>query len=491
MLALLCAPLTPVGASEVPSARTPACTDPAPAYAYLSSLRRGLGLAALEPSAALARAAERHARYLERNRPAGGPGGAVDGHAEVAGRPGFTGATPDARALQAGYPHEAVLENVYTGAGDVRAAVDGLMSGIYHRFGFLDPLMDQLGVGACGGSHVFAMGRADLERLCTDPPGDALYVAPVPIACAGGVALDASYMGRFCAAPPEAALLREAGEFVKPCGEGVRVARRWWEAFCKDPPPAALHRQGSLYATPCPALPSRRVGADYLERLRRERLARAPRHVGWPEERLGPVHPAFANERPDPMPGHRETGYPVSVELNPALVARVAVEAFKLFRVLPGGGEEPVAPTRLLDQASDPNRRLSAHQFALFPLQRLAWGARYRVEVRARLDGRAEVLSWSFATRDLGMAVHRVGTGAARIRYATGQPLALDLSGAGGLDSGLGEVRAWAQGQVPVRLEAIDRSTLQVEVGAATCAPVRIERGARPLAELNAADCSP
>ena len=478
-------------AAESRRAPGPGCGDAADAYAYLNTLRRGLGLGELAPSPTLARAAESHARYLEQNRPAQGWAARVDAHAEAASRPGFTGEHPQARAVHAGYPHDAVSENVHTGAQDAREAIDGLMSGIYHRFGFLDPLLDQVGIGVCGVSFVFKMGRRDLEALCVTPPREALYEEPFGVSCPDGTLLDAAYMERFCASPPEFALLRGGGEFVKPCGEDVRVARRWWEKFCKSPPPAARHRQGALYATPCPAAPERRVGAQYLEALRRNRLARAPRYLAWPQERRGPVSPAFSNERPDPMPDRRETGYPASIEFNPERVGTVVLESFRLRRLVPDGGEAAVGPTRLLSRETDPNGRLSAHQFALFPLERLGWGARYRAEVLARVDGRPDAISWTFATRELGMPVQRLGPRVTRVRYAPGEPLALDLSASGGLDPALGDLRAWGASVAQLRLEVIDRSTVRIEIESAACDPIRLERGGRRLAELVADGCPP
>jgi uncharacterized protein YkwD len=491
-LLLGCALAGSSGATAAPRGEAPraeGCRDGAAAQAYLNRLRLALRLPELAGSEALGRAAESHAAYLGRSRARGAPAGVVDGHAESPGRPGFTGETPDARALHAGYPHQAVSENVYSGGEDPREAVDRLMSGIYHRFGFLDPDLDQVGVGACGTSHVFLMGRADLERVCAQPPVEALFVAPYPVACDGGLLLDAGYMERWCASPPREALLRGSGEYVQPCGEGVRVAIRWWKAFCASPPAAGRHRQGSHYATPCANAPERRIAAQYLDALKQRRLERGPRYVAWPQDGVGTVEPSFSNERPDPVPDRQETGYPPSIEFNPAHVGQVSVEAFRLYRVLDDGTQEPVPVTRLLSQRSDPNRRLSAHQFALFPLARLRWGSRYRVEVRAVVDGRSETVSWTFATRSLGMPVHRVHGAPTRIRYAPGRPLAIDLTSAGDREREGEDLSVWARGGVPVGLDSVDRSTLRIEIGAATCDPIQLRRGQRVLAELVAEGC--
>lgn len=104
--------------------------------------------------------------------------------------------------------------------------------------------------------------------------------------------------------------------------------------------------------------------------------------------------PYFQGERPDPMPGYDFTGNPVSIAFGDS-AGRIEKISFKLFQ----GGEE-IVPTHLLHHQNDPNRQLTPHQFALFPLQPLAYDTEYRAEfVYRRNGGRREKAEWTFRTQ--------------------------------------------------------------------------------------------
>ena len=149
------------------------CEGPAlgsTALDYLNTLRASAGMVALSRNAALETAAANHADYLALNQ--------VTGHYENSADPGFTGATPAERAAYAGYLSTQVLENVALDGGDAYKAIDSLMSAIYHRFGFLDLGIDEIGIGINSPHFTFDMGNSLLNALCggTSFSGSGSYV---------------------------------------------------------------------------------------------------------------------------------------------------------------------------------------------------------------------------------------------------------------------------------------------------------------------------
>lgn len=106
----------------------------------LNEIRESMGMNTLVHNDYLALAAQAHASYLVRND--------VTSHNEIPGLLGFTGRTPADRALKAGYLSTQVSENLSTKNRDSQSSIDGLFSAIYHRFGFLDVGIDEIGVGA-------------------------------------------------------------------------------------------------------------------------------------------------------------------------------------------------------------------------------------------------------------------------------------------------------------------------------------------------------
>ncbi len=132
---------------------------------YLNSLRQKAGLGTFYANTELEKAAAAHAGYLAKNR--------TDGHGESPSLPGFTGEDPAQRALAAGYSSRLVNENLSSGNLDFKDSVDGLFGAIYHRFGFLDPLMDEIGIAYAmdGGGrriYVYDMGNYRINALCSE-----------------------------------------------------------------------------------------------------------------------------------------------------------------------------------------------------------------------------------------------------------------------------------------------------------------------------------
>ena len=438
------------------------------ALEYLNSLREEAGMTLLGNDRELARSAQNHAEYLVLHLQ-GDVSRMSSAHDESPGREGYTGRTPQERAVAAGYPHKQVKENVAIGHATPVEAIDGLMAAIYHRLAFLDFSIDQVGVGSASKTDVFMLGRSDLqatcyqrpadalpdppvdcagvtvtrsfmEQLCDTVPDSALFQSPWPEACPNGVRLRKDYMERFCENPPAAALHGRGGEYFLLCQGQLRIKAEWMRNFCNAPPPGAEYRFSGKHYLMCEpekkiaaewlesvcgniserdryadtgvyyemcAVPFR-VRADYLETLNRRQQMLQPNLVVWPPDKSTGILPVFYEEAPDPLPDYSVSGYPLSVEVNPQVAGPVTLKSFRLFRE-EGGARVPVEKTRLLDAASDPNKRLSDRQFVLFPLERLEWNTLYHAEVVLSLGGSVFEKRWSFTTRSTPAPLIRIG----------------------------------------------------------------------------------
>jgi hypothetical protein len=121
-----------------------------------------------------------------------------------------------------------------------------------------------------------------------------------------------------------------------------------------------------------------------------------PKVVLWPYDGQQDSLTVFYEESPDPLPDYSRSGYPISVQFNPAKSGDIVWQSFKIFDK---DGDE-LTNTRVLDKQSDPNSKFSSKEFALFPLDELASDAEYSVVFEYREDGgNVQKLSWSFSTR--------------------------------------------------------------------------------------------
>lgn len=144
----------PTGDSASPSALT-----------YLNSLRKKAGLPAFTAQSYLRAAASNHSDYMLQH-------GAAEGHSETEGKSGFTGEHPSSRTLYAGYASKNVSENISTGDQDAAESIDGLFAAIYHRFGFLSLIHDEVGIGISNNHryYTYDMGNSKLRKICSSDP---------------------------------------------------------------------------------------------------------------------------------------------------------------------------------------------------------------------------------------------------------------------------------------------------------------------------------
>ncbi len=230
------------------------------AHSYLNAIRRSAGMIGLSENGKLSAAAQAHADYLVRNDTAT--------HDEIPEHEGFTGRRPMDRALKAGYEASLVSENFSTKNHSAKNSVDGLFSAIYHRFGFLDPSIDQVGVGVTEdpndsdrSAFVYLMGNSGLEELCTMP--------------------------------------------------GFKGSGKYVYKVCRDP--------------------KHRIAEKKFNRALEYNKKHNPRIILYPCDGQMEVPPAFYREIPDPLPDYEVSGFPVSVVFNDYFFRQVRLESFKLF----------------------------------------------------------------------------------------------------------------------------------------------------------------
>ncbi len=128
---------------------------------YLNALRTGAGLIALTYNSKLQDASQSHADYLISQN--------TFGHYETnESDPYYTGYYPWDRGSNAGYDWRTYSENISGGDNDVIESIDGLMTAIYHRFGFLGTRVADLGIGIAsdsgyvyGSAYVYDMGNEE------------------------------------------------------------------------------------------------------------------------------------------------------------------------------------------------------------------------------------------------------------------------------------------------------------------------------------------
>lgn len=76
---------------------------------------------------------------------------------------------------------------------------------------------------------------------------------------------------------------------------------------------------------------------------------------------------------------------------------------------------------RFMDSDSDPHKRFSSNQYALFPLKRLEYDTAYRVELEFESKEEVETLVWYFHTQKPTETFHTVTKKEEKLTIASGQ----------------------------------------------------------------------
>ncbi len=318
-----------------------------------------------------------------------------NGHYEIKGQRGYTGEIPSERVLKAGYSSKAVMENVSVNTKTSNESIDILFAAIYHRFVFLNFDKDEIGIGSAF-------------------TGKKQSVASVFVYDIGSTAIT-----ELC---KTSSTLMQDGVF-------------YMQNLCKNS--------------------AKIVPQALFEGKQNEIRKKNSRIVLYPYADAVNVLPVFYTENPHPLPGSKVSGYPVSVQFNPAFYQTVELKNFHLFD---REGKE-VKRHKVLTYKNDKNHRFTSLQFAFMPLNRLEYGTTYRAEFEALADGKKVKKSWKFTTKDFERTLHKITKKKTTIKVHSGEEIILYFEPLSNQDV-LGRIKYRGK----LHITYLDRNTLLVTI---------------------------
>jgi len=283
-----------------------------------------------------------------------------NGHYEKKDWRGYTGKTPSDRVLKAGYASKAVMENVSVNAKTSHKSIDTLFAAIYHRFVFLNFDKDEIGIGSA-----FAKKKR-----------------------------------------------RVTSSFVYNMGS-TAIAK-----LCKRYYPK---QNGFFYMQNLCKNSTNTVPQTLFQKKQNEIRQKNSKIVLYPYPNATNVPPVFYTEHPHPLPGSKVSGYPVSLQFNPAFSKKVKLKKFRLFDA---EGKE-IKKRKILTHSNDKNHRFTKLQFAFMPLKRLNYGTTYRAEFEAVADGKRVKKSWSFTTQKPEGTLYKITKKETTIKVKRGEKIVL------------------------------------------------------------------
>jgi len=124
----------------------------------INDYREAVGLNPLYKNRYLIKSAKLHTIYLYKNH--------IISHYENPNLPYFVGVTPGDRAIYSGYNSRYIIENLSQGENSYSESIKDLFSAIYHRLGFLDFNIDEVGFYNIGNIFVYEMGNNYINNRC-------------------------------------------------------------------------------------------------------------------------------------------------------------------------------------------------------------------------------------------------------------------------------------------------------------------------------------
>jgi len=124
----------------------------------INEYRSAVGLNMLEDNPSLTLAAKWHTKYVFANNE-------ITHIQRKYGR-NFSGVTPAERALSCGYNSRFVIENLSRGEKDYQESIKDLFGAIYHRFGFLNFNINEIGYYRLNDIYVYDMGNSFINKAC-------------------------------------------------------------------------------------------------------------------------------------------------------------------------------------------------------------------------------------------------------------------------------------------------------------------------------------
>jgi len=204
------------------------------------------------------------------------------------------------------------------------------------------------------------------------------------------------------------------------------------------------------------ALTSTRIGNDSI--------------IVWPPVNGKDIPPAFFEETPDPLSDYGVSGYPVSIVFNGHDTDEFLLENIYLYN---DNTNQLVTDTRLLNQDTDPNQSFSTNQHALFPLQRLDWNTRYRVEISYRVNNTLSSKTWTFQTREPATKTIKLAEDQSSFSLEIGVKTALYIPPQNPFDT-LSAIKVSSPQNVNVALDFFDQNTLLIYATGTSNATINI-----------------
>lgn len=323
------------------------------------------------------------------------------GHYEKKGKYAYTGKSPSDRVKKAGYPSIITMENISLNTGNQKKSIDNLFSAIYHRFVFLNFDKDEIGLGEYKTKKKRKVKSSHVYDLAS------------------------SYISKLC-------------KKNYPMVNG----KYYMKHICRK---SAKMVPQTLF-----------IEAE--NRVRHQNKA----VVLYPYTGQTDIWPAFYNESPDPLPKYKVSGFPLSVQFNPANTKKVKLKSFRLYDA---EGKE-VKKVKILQKKSDKNHVFTALEFALMPLGRLEFNTSYTAVFEAKVDGTKVKKQWSFRTKKFKEKLYRINTNKRTLTVKAGSTIILYIVPSNRRDilkgyTARGDVKATFLDQNTLRVTLPKRRTLK------------------------------
>ena len=252
----------------------------------------------------------------------------------------FFGVSPSDRLKTAKYPIKQISENIScSDSGLWKHSVSGLMGAIYHRFGFLDFNVNEIGFSHNRGYKMDSTGMHKFSYLMGN-----------------------SYMRKMCSSKNES-------------NQNGIDFNRFYQNICMN---EDIKIKESEYNTTKNVL-----------------LKDGPKIVVYPWNEQTNVYPAFLdNEKPDPTPTLKLSGSPISVQFNP-FYFKMPVKIISF--ALEDETGQPISVWQL-DNLTDVNNKITKFEFAWFPLAPLKWGTQYKATLEYESEEKIKIKKWTFST---------------------------------------------------------------------------------------------
>lgn len=283
-----------------------------------------------------------------------------NGHYQKEAKQAFYGTTPSKRVIRAGYPAKYVMENLSINTKSYSNSIENLFSAIYHRFVFLNLDKDEIGLG-----HAESKKERKIKR------------AYVYVMGSSGIA-----------------------------------------ALCQR---SFTLTHGVYYMKHVCKASDKMVPRSLFEEKKNEINRRNADVILYPYAGQSDIWPAFYNEAPDPLPGYKVSGFPISVQFNPAYYENVTLRSFLLFDE---NGKE-IKETKIFQQKNDLNKLFTPLQFALMPLKRLEFNTTYTAYFEAVADGEIVKKRWRFTTSKPKETLYRITQKKSRLKVKAGTTVVL------------------------------------------------------------------